>query len=80
MQRLSVFSRFKDSIPLSLRSRIVYKRKCQCWGALYVGETVRHFYKHISEHMDISAATGKPLSKAPFSNICDHYQSSGHPI
>ena len=80
MQRLSAFFRFKDRIPLSLRSRIVYKYKCQCCNALYVGETVRHFRKRTSEHMGISAFTGKPLSKPPFSNIRDHHQASGHPI
>ena len=53
MQRLSTFFRFIDRIPLSLRSRIVYKYKCQCCNALYVGETVRHFHKRISEHMGI---------------------------
>ena len=71
---------FKDRIHLSLRSRIVYKYKCQCYNALYVGETVRHFHKRISEHMGISAFTGKRLSKPPFSNIRDHHQASGHPI
>ena len=38
------------------------------------------FHKCISEHMGISGSTGKPLSKPPFSNICDHHHSSGHPI
>ena len=72
--------RFKDRIRLSLRSRIVYKYKCQCCNALYVGETVRHFHKRISGHMGISVFTGKPLSKPPYSNIRDHHQASGHPI
>ena len=76
MQRLSTFFRFKDRIPLSLRSRIVYKYKCQCCNALYVGETVRHLRKR----MGILGCTGKPLSKPPFSSIRDHHQSSGHPI
>ena len=80
MQRLSAFFRFKDHIPLSLRLRIVYKYKCQCCNALYVGETVRHFHKCISEHMGISAFTGKPLSKPPVSNIRNHHQASGDPI
>ena len=83
MQRRSTFFRFKDHIPLSLRSLIVYKYKCQCCNALChlcVGETVCHFHKHISEHMGISGSTGKPLSKPPLSNIFDHHQSSGHPI
>ena len=80
MQRRSTFFRFKDRIPLSLRSRIVYKYKCQCCNALYVGKTVRHFHNGISEHMGIFGSTGKPLSKPPFSNIRNRHQSSGHPI
>ena len=58
MQRLSAFFRLKGRIPLSLRPLIVYIYECQCCNALYVGETVRHFHKRISEHMGISAFTG----------------------
>ena len=54
--------------------------KCQCCDALYFGETIRHLHTRISEHMGISACTGKPLSKPSFSNILSHHQSSGHPI
>ena len=80
MQRLSAFFRFSDRIPLGLGSRIAYKYKCQCCNAWDFGKTVRHFHKRISEHMGISVFTGKPLSKPPFSNICDHHHASGHPI
>ena len=45
-----------------------------------VVETIRHLHTRISEHMGISACTGKPLSKPSFSNILSHHQSSGHPI
>ena len=69
MQRLSDFFRFKDRISLCLRSRIVYKYKCQCCNALYVGESVRHFHKRNPEHMGISAFTGKSLSRPSFSKI-----------
>ena len=80
VQRLSSFFRFKDRIPLGLRSRVVYKFKCQSCDALYFGETIRHHHTRILEHMGISACTGKPLSKPSFSNILSHHQSSGHPI
>ena len=63
-----------------LRSRGVYKFKCQCCEALYFDETIRHLHTRISEHMGISACTGKPISKPSFSNILSHRQSSGHPI
>ena len=80
VQRLSSFLRFKDRIPLGLRSRVVYKFECQCCDTLYFGETIRHLHTRISEHMGISACTGRPLSKPSFSNILSHHQSSGHPI
>ena len=82
VQRLSslFFFQFKYRIPLGLRLRIVYKFKCQCCDALYFGETIRHLHTCISEHMGISACTGKPLSKSSFSDILSHHQSSGHPI
>ena len=41
---------------------------------------IRHLHTRISEHVGISACTGKPLSKPSFSNILSHHQSSGHPI
>ena len=37
--RLSDFFLFKDRIPFAVRSHVVYKYKCQCCGALYVGQT-----------------------------------------
>jgi hypothetical protein len=49
--RLSNFFPFKDRIPCELRSHVVYLYKCQCCGALYVGQTRRHIHTRISEHM-----------------------------
>ena len=64
---------FERGLPL--QAEIPYVPKCA-----YEGETIRHLHTHISEHMGISARTGKPLSKPSFSNILSHHQSSGHPI
>ena len=36
------FFPFKDRISFAMRSHVVYKYKCQCCGALYVGQTRRH--------------------------------------
>ena len=33
------FFPFKDRITFAMRSHVVYKYKCQCCGALYVGQT-----------------------------------------
>ena len=47
--RLSSFFPFKDRIPNDLRSHVVYFFKCQCCGALYVGQTRRHIHPRNSE-------------------------------
>ena len=41
--RLANFFRFKDKIPLCLRSNIVYKFACGRCNATHYGETCRHF-------------------------------------
>ena len=38
-------------IPDSLQSRVVYKFTCAGCGARYVGETNRHFYTRVNEHL-----------------------------
>jgi hypothetical protein len=37
--RLSSFFPFKDRIPITLRSHVVYQFMCQCCSTLYVGQT-----------------------------------------
>ena len=76
-RRLSDFFPFKDRIPKSLRSRVVYKFTCQC-GALYVGQTRRHFHTRISEHLGVSPLTGKKCKTAPKSSIHEHCNDTGH--
>ena len=41
----------KDATPSSLRSRVVYKFKCGCCGATYIGETIRHLSTRMNEHL-----------------------------
>ena len=78
-RRLSDFFPFKDVIPKSLRSRVVYKFTCQC-GALYVGQTRRHFHTRVSEHLGISPLTGKKCKTAPASSIHEHCNDTGHSV
>ena len=48
--RLANFFRFKNKIPLYLRSNIVYKFTCGRCIATYYGETCRHFKVRVGEH------------------------------
>ena len=74
------FFRYKDLVPDSVRSNIVYQYKCAQCDATYIGETTRHFSTRVAEHRGISSRTGRPLMNSPNSNIYSHYLSSGHDI
>ena len=78
--RLSDFFLFKDRIPFALRSHVVYKYKCQCCGALYVGQTRRHIHTRISEHMGVSPKTENKLSVSQMSAVLTHHHFSKHNI
>ena len=41
----------KDSVPRSLRSRVVYKFTCAGCNSVYVGETCRHISTRVREHL-----------------------------
>ena len=53
----------KDKIPQELQSYVVYKFKCGCCGATYIGETSRHLPTRIKEHLetDTSSAIHKHI-------------------
>ena len=78
MCRLSDFFPFKDRILFAMRLHVVYKYKCQCCGALYVGQTRRHIHTRISEHVGVSSKTGNKLSVSQMSAVLTHHHLSGH--
>ena len=41
----------KDSVPQSLRSRVVYNFSCAGCNASYIGETTRHICARVREHL-----------------------------
>ena len=78
--RLSNFFPFKDRIPGELRSHVVYLYKCQCCGALYVGQTRRHIHMRISEHIGVSPLPGKKHSVFNHSLISIPLNIKFHPL
>ena len=58
----------------------MYLYKCQCCGALYVGQTRRHIHTRISEHMGVSPLTGKKRSVSTMSGILAHIHTTKHQI
>ena len=51
------FYRFKDKIPLCLRSNIVYKFACGRCCATYYNESCGHFKVRVGEHSGVSPLT-----------------------
>jgi predicted GIY-YIG superfamily endonuclease len=47
--KLTVFSKTKDPVPLSLQSDVVYEVKCNC-EKVYVGQTKQFLRKRLNDH------------------------------
>ena len=58
---MSSCSRFKDTIPRSLLSGVIYEYKCPRCNSRYIGSTYGYWKKRLEEHLHMSALTGKPL-------------------
>ena len=72
ISELVIFFNFKDRVPDSLRSSLVYKFTCDRCQSVYVGKTSRHLAVRISEHLGESYRTGSLLSSPPFSATRNH--------
>ena len=71
--------KFKDQVPMCVRSNIVYQYKCGICNSKYIGETSRHFNTRVAEHMGVSPRTGAPMAKVN-SNVYNHFLESGHQV
>ena len=80
--KLSIGSlfKFKESLPTSLCSGVIYTYKCALCNECYTGSTTRQLQCRIAEHMGRSVRTNRPLSKHPVSAIYDHSFKFGHAI
>ena len=58
-KRLSSYFHFKDNIPKSLMSGVIYKYTCAVCNHCYIGSTKRFWEKRLEEHIHVSALTGK---------------------
>ena len=72
------FLSFKDKLPISLVSSVIYKYSCgQCF-ATYICETRKRLKVRVSQHKGISFRTGNMLNSVEKSEILDHFLDSGH--
>lgn len=80
-RRMRQCFRFKDKIPESLRSYIVYKYTCKICNDFYIGKTDRHYYIRSCEHLGITpirkqASTRKEIKSA----VRDHLLETNHSL
>ena len=55
-----------------MRSLLCYKFQCSSCNATYYGKTKRHFKVHVSEHMGVSARTGRNIKSTKNFAAHDH--------
>ena len=70
--KMSSYFKFKDTLPKSLRSGVIYQFNCAKCNLSYVGSTWRFWERRLQEHLHISALTGEPL------NGCQIYPPMQH--
>ena len=72
--------KFKDSIPTTLCSKIVYCFSCPDCKSRYIGSTFRNLKIHISEHSGVSYRTNAQITHPSYSRIREHAGSCKHAI
>ena len=78
--RLGNFFRFKDKVPFTLRSNVVYKFSCGRCNATYYGETCHHLNIRVGEHSGVSPLTGKKSKTKKTTAIKDHMLFCDHVV
>ena len=78
--RLRYYFCFKDFVPETLRSSLVYKFSCRSCTASYIGKTYRHFKVRVSEHHGVSPRTGKPVKGTLSTSVRDHMLICDHKV
>ena len=61
-RKLSSCFMFKDKIPESLMSGVIYQFNCSGCTSSYIGSTKRYWETRLQEHLHISALTGQRLN------------------
>ena len=76
--RLSSLFKFKESIPKSLRSHLIYKFLCSYCNATYYCENERHLFLRASEHLGITPLTQTRVKNPKKCSIMDDILLEGH--
>ena len=78
-QMKSLF-KYKDLVPFDLRSKIIYKYKCETCNGFYIGSSIKQAKIRFTQHLGISFRTGRHLSKPMHSTPRLHSETEDHSI
>ena len=67
----------KESLPMDLRSSLVYAYECGACGSTYLGQTKKCLRSRAGDHFGISMRTGRLLASPTQSAIRDHIENCG---
>ena len=71
---------FKDSVPETLWSNLIYKFAWGSCTASYIGRTYRHFKVRVSEDQGVSPRTSKPVKGTLSTSVRDHMLVCDHKV
>ena len=71
--RLINYYCFKDFVPETLRSTLIYQFLCRSCTASYIGKTYRHFKTRVPGHQRVSPRTGKPVKNTLSISVVHEY-------
>ena len=78
-RRLKRFFSFKDRLPTSLQSYIIYRYTCRTCNSSYIGKTDRHQTVRWCEHLKITPMRRRPSkSKTEATAVYEHISSTDH--
>ena len=78
--KISSFFKYKDPLPVLMRSSLVYQYSCAQCASAYVGMTSRNFYTRLAEHRGRSYRTGNILAHPPHSAVRIHAEQCNVPV
>ena len=70
--RIANLFSFKDKLPISMRSSLVYEFSCSRCESMYIGSTTRTLGARVAEHIGRSYRTERILASPSHSAIRDH--------
>jgi hypothetical protein len=78
--KIQSYFRYKDTLPVDLRSNFIYKYTCGSCHESYIGSSVKQTKVRFTQHLGTSFRTNRPLTVRQLSTPRNHAEHSNHPI